>query len=281
MKSVSKAPGTAAFVPCIPLPTKSQSTSLSIQRPISTRMVAQDRMSRSEKIKQLSEKLEKLRAQKERLEGTSQPSSPNTGIPTPTPPAPTLSSESSLNDIKFGKHGSGSRFLSITAVDSAEYSPRVLIIPGRSCEITAKEFMETAPALYTREPVAGNFFLSKLPEGFNGMFVAVQGNEILEKAGDPIGLLISPEEFSSVELPITEGDDVLLVVDRNVKESAELDNRAFYIWDVDGAVKVGWMDSYPKGEVRRIGIVLYGLAETKVELRKKKSCWEEENEVYT
>lgn len=281
MKHSSKIPCSEAFVPCIPLRTKTQSTPLLSQRPISTRMVAQDHVSRSEKIKQLNEKLEQLRAQKARLDASSQTSSTNKGIPTPTPPPPTTSSsDSSVSNIKFGKHSSGSRFISITAVGFAEYSPRVLTIPGRTSEITAKEFMGIAPALHTKEPVAGNFFLTKLPEGFNGMFAAIPGNDILEQAGDPLGLLINPNELSESPLPITDGDDVLLVVERDVKEDEEFDKRAFYVWDVDGAVKVGWADSYPQNGAKRIGRVLYGLIETKKELRQKKSCWEEENEIY-
>lgn len=80
--------------------------------------------------------------------------------------------------------------------------------------------------------------------------------------------------MSISQLPCEQDGEVFVLVDR-VAET--FDKRKFYAWDVDGMVKIGWSDEekYP-----RIGNVIMGQLEVRQELRKKKSCWEEENETY-
>lgn len=255
-------------------------------------MVAPKNTRRAEEIKRLTEQLEKLRTQRERLmqEKKTPSSSASTEQANKTPQAssplaPASSqvptSATSPSSFQPGKHSSGSRFLSVTSVEADEYLPRVLLIAGNVPGLTTEDFKKVPPMLFSKSPAIGNLFLSRLPEGFSGAFVTLPASEVLVKSGDPVAVLIDPQVFSVSKLPITPGDDVVLVVDRAIG-GTEFDDRSFYAWDVNGKVEIGWADEEPPTDVaKRIGRIVYGNIEIDASLRKTKSCWEEENETYT
>lgn len=124
-------------------------------------------------------------------------------------------------------------------------------------------------------------FLTMLPEGYQGQIVAMPGTEVVGLCKDPVAVLVDPAVLSDVALPVAEGDDVLLVVERDVSNVVFEDNK-FYLWQVGDEVHVGWMKSKPDGEAAKmIGKVVNGMLEVRNDLREKRSCWEEENETYT
>lgn len=247
-------------------------------------MVAPKHVRRTEEIKRLTEQLEQLREKRKAiLSNDSTPSTASTPPPAaPTTPTPT-SSSSLATDSAFplGKHSSGNRFLSISSVDSEEYHPRVLLIAGSIPDLKTSDFLNIPPMLYNKPPTKGNLFLSRLPENYNGDFVTMPTFESLAKCGDPVAVLVPAEHISATKLPITPGDEVVLVVDRDVSE-LEFSKSHFYAWDVNGMIRVGWVDQFPSADsnVKCVGRVMYGHLEVDNELRTKKSCWEEENETY-
>lgn len=123
-------------------------------------------------------------------------------------------------------------------------------------------------------------FLTMLPEGYQGQIVAMPGLEAISLCKDPVAVLVDPAVLSDVTLPVAEGDDVVLVVERDVEDVVFEDNK-FYLWQVGEEVRVGWMKSEPEGgAAKMIGKVIYGMLEVRDDLRERRSCWEEENETY-
>lgn len=254
-------------------------------------MVAPKHVRRSDEIKRLTEQLEELRAKREQIISTETSSTnASTSQSTPPPPVPS-SSPPSVPPVETltiptsvfspGKHSSESHFLSISSVASDEYHPRVLLLAGTIPILTSKEFKEVPSMLYSKEPKKGNLMLSRLPEGFVGDFVTMPTFEVLFKCGDPVAILIPPEKLSAAKLPITATDNVILVVDRDVS-NFKFESNCFYAWDVDGMIQIGWVDELPSTDIAKIvGKVVYGHIEVDVKLRARKSCFEEENELYS
>lgn len=97
---------------------------------------------------------------------------------------------------------------------------------------------------------------------------------------DPVALQVRPKEISAAQLPCADDEYVYVILDR-ANDDMPFDNSKFYAWDVDGMVKVGWLKEEPApDQARCLGRVTFGLLEIREELRKKRSCWEEENETY-
>lgn len=123
-------------------------------------------------------------------------------------------------------------------------------------------------------------FLTMLPDGYHGQIVALPGTEAVGLSKDPVAVLVDPNVLSDIALPVAKDDDVIIIVERDIKDIQFEDNK-FYLWQVGEEVRVGWMKDEPDGvEAKMIGKVIYGMLEVRDELRVKKSCWEEENETY-
>lgn len=252
-------------------------------------MVAPKHVRRTEEIKRLTEQLEQLREKQKQLQSStpaaSKPSinasSTNitSDVPSTTPSSP--SSSPSATEFTPGKHSAGNRFLSISSVESEEYHPRVLLVAGAVPGLKTSDFAAVPPMLYSKPPTKGNLFLSRLPENFSGDFITMQTFDTLARCGDPVVILAAAEEVSAAKLPITPNDDVVLIVDREMTDF-QFNKNHFYAWDVNGTVKIGWVDSLPPvdSNIKIIGRIVYGHLEVDSQLRKKKSCWEEENETY-
>lgn len=250
--------------------------------------------SKREELERLTKQLAELQAIREQLakkrsSASSKDQPPSASAPSHAAAASTKGSNEAstakgsgsenASTITMGKSSQGSRFLSITSVDSEECYPRILLIAGTLPGLSTEEFLKTPSMLYSKNPVQGNLFLSRMPDGFEGNMIALSGTDVLTKCGDPVALLIPPTLLSESKLPITPGDDVVLVVDRAMDE--EFDSYAFYAWDVQGQVSIGWLNKEPPvEEATRIGRVVYGIIEIDESLREKKTCWEEENETY-
>lgn len=257
-------------------------------------MVAQ-KPSKREELERLSKQLAELQALRAKLAkkqssnkaAANEPPGASTSSPTPaasskkssaSKPADPAGSENT-STITFGKSSQGSRFLCVSSVDSEEFYPRIVLIAGSLPDLSTADFMKTPSALYSKNPVQGNLFLSRLPDGYDGNMVAIPGTEVLTKCGDPVVVLVPPTILSETKLPATPGDDVVVIVDRAMDEP--FDSYAFYAWDVKGKVSIGWLkEDPPAEEATRIGKVVYGIIEIDESLREKKTCWEEENETY-
>ncbi|CDF40736.1 unnamed protein product [Chondrus crispus] len=250
------------------------------------KMIARENVQGSEEIKRLQKKLEELRAMRERIAKEKSVPPPQASTPPPQAPAqPAVQNVTPSNNTNLsfalGKHGEGSRFLSMSAVEAEEHFPRILTVAGRVPELTVKEFMETPPVLQNRPPNAGNMFVTMLPPGYQGQIIAMQGLEVIAKCMDPVAVLIPAEELSAAQLSISDDADIAVVVERNVSK-LDFDKTKFYAWAVGGRVKVGWVKEMPSPDnAKCLGQVVFGMLEEKEELRKKKSCWEEENETYS
>lgn len=233
-------------------------------------MVAPKHVRRSEEIKRLTKQLEELRAAREKLSDHEPniPSAEARAPPTAIPATP------SVQGSALGKHGEGSRFLSVSQMETDGFFPRVLPVAGRLPSLTAAQLEATVRVQTSGSVGAGNVYVTTLPNGHSGQVVALPGIEVIAEAVDPVVVIASVDEVSAVAMPVREGGDVLLIVDRVV---GEFDAMKFYAWDEGGVVKVGWR----KEGGRVIGKVVYGVIEVREELRKKRSCWEEENETYS
>lgn len=250
------------------------------------RMVAPENVRRTEEIKKLQKQLEELRAARERIARENSASAPH-GSSTPSKATPkpviedTFESSETSAPFELGKHGAGSRFLSLSTVEAEEYFPRILTIAGRVPELTVQDFKSTPPVLQNRAPDDGNVFITMLPPEYKGQIIAMPGLEVIAKCKDPVVILIGADELSAVKLPVAEGDDVVLLIERNTEE-LEFQSNKFYAWAVGDHVRVGWVKDMPSSESTEcLGQVIFGMLEERVDLRKKKSCWEEENETYS
>lgn len=260
------------------------------------RMIAPKHVRRSEEIKRLTKQLEELKAARERLAKSGQqsttsienhatpsssaPSAPIVPVPSDPPPRP---KQPTLDSLQVGKHTQDSHFVSMSSVGAEESFPRAVMIAGCVPGLTADSFLKTPAALYSKKPAAGNLFLTRLPEGFSGDFISIPCTNALQACGDPVVVLIEAEDFASTKLPVAPEDNVVLLVDRAdcIEDVEDFDDRAFYAWDIDGYVSVGWMSELPPREQATcLGRVVYGIIEVDLDLRKSKSCWEEENETY-
>lgn len=249
-------------------------------------MVAPENVSKSEEIRKLQKKLQDLREARERLAREEQSGVSNSNTPprqTPSTPIVNGAAPASNVNIPFdiGKHGEENRFLSMSKVENEEHFPRILTIAGRVPELTVKEFMETPSVLQNRPPKAGNMFITMLPPGYQGQIIAMPGFEVIAKCKDPVAVTIGSEELATAQLPVADGDDLVLLIERNTT-ATRFDNTKFYAWGVGDHVKVGWAKQAPSPDTARcLGQVIFGMLEEREDLRKKKSCWEEENETYT
>lgn len=249
-------------------------------------MAVPENVRRSQEIKRLQKQLEDLRAARDHIaREKSAPSSQDSSPLSQASPNPVIENTFGSNGSSVGfevrKHGTSSRFLSLSKVDHDEYFPRILAVAGRVPDLTVEEFESAPSVLQNRAPEVGNMFVTMLPPDYKGQIIAMPGLEIIAKCRDPIAVLIGADELSEVQLPIEEGDDLVLLVDRNT-DGVVFQNTKFYAWAVDGHVKVGWAKDKPSPETARcLGPVVFGIHEVKMELRQKRSCWEEENEVYT
>ncbi|KAI0566528.1 Rubisco Assembly chaperone [Gracilaria domingensis] len=252
-------------------------------------MVTPKHIRRSNEIKRLERQLEELRALREKLgnekvvavSDTKPERLANEAKGAPPTSKPMSASETSGTDLKIGKHDEGSRFLSITNIESEELPPRILTIAGIVPGLTTSQFQNTPPVLTNKRPDKGNVVITKLPEDYHSEIMAISGSDVLNRCGDPVIILADPNDVSSTSLPITEGDLVALVVDRDMT-GRHFENNKFYAWDVQGQIRVGWTEEEPHPSYAKcVGEVVFGVLEIKSDLRKKKSCWEEENEVYT
>lgn len=244
-------------------------------------------MRRNEEIKRLTKQLEELRAAKERLsKGEKAPAAPTQGtaasssssvpsampMPAAKPPVP-------RGKLQVGKHGENSRFLSLSPLGGEEYLPRIFTVAGRIPDLTVKQLLETPLVLQNRPPNAGNMFLTMLPEGYDGQIIALPGLEILSQCKDPVVVLSNPADISSVKIPVADGDDVILVIERNI-DGIEFDKNKFYAWADGDFVRIGWMKEPPADQGKIIGKVMFGMLEVEEEMRSHKSCFKEENETY-
>lgn len=277
--------------------------------------VAPRHVRRANEIKRIAEQLEQLRAARERLanESTSAesppphptsspieaavPASPTAASPTaPTTSAPTPSSapaplhragpalpvtpgpQPPRPDLIL-QHATNSRFLSISSVGSDEAMPRILPVIGHVPGLAVSTYTSTPNVSIHGSTDAGNVFVVN-SSALNCPIVAVPCTEVLATCKDPVSITISADRLSSSKLPIVENGSVLLIVDRDVTD-VKVDSSSFYVWDVDGAIEVGWIQEIPPGDgIRLVGRVSYGISEVDSSLRTTKSGWEEENETY-
>lgn len=248
-------------------------------------MVAPENVRRSQEIKRLQKQLEELRAARDRVAreksaSSAQRSSPSSQASPKPVTENTFGSKGSSVPFELGKHGAGSRFLSLSKVEYDEHFPRILTIAGRVPDLTVGEFESTPSVLQNRAPGEGNMFITMLPPEYKGQIIAMPGLALIAECRDPIALLIGPDELSVAKLPVEEGDDIVLLVDRNT-DGLEFEKTKFYAWAVGDHVKVGWAKDKPSPETARcLGPIVFGIHEVKKELRQQRSCWEEENEVY-
>lgn len=254
-------------------------------------MVAPKHVRRSNEIKRLQRQLDELRALRAKLaaeKGTRSQNddmtSANEDTTPPSPlsrPAAAPGSDARVDNFFVGKHDERSRFLSLLNVDSQEYAPRILSIAGIVPGLTTNEYKAKKPLVLNKRPEKGNVVITSLPEGFEGDIMALPGSDVLDACRDPILILADAGEISAAELPITEDEYVVLLVERNMTKET-FNNKNFYVWDIHGQIRVGWVESQPNpSQAICVGKVMYGMVEIKPELRKKKSCWEEENETYS
>lgn len=266
-------------------------------------MVAPKHVRRTEEIKRIQKQLEELRAARENLANapsngdTSNTSAPSSSpLSAPTSSAPTTSPSFNAaatrdgpkdtpapepDQLKFGLHGADSHFLSISSVDQEEGHPLILPIAGNIPGLSGAALRDTAPMLYNKPPVTGNLFIARMPASSHAAdIIALPYSKALEMCADPVAVLANERYVSASRLPCAQGDDIALVVDR---VSGDFSPREFYLWEATGGgeLSVGWADvEPPQSEARRVARVVYGILETDAELRKNKSCWEEENETY-
>lgn len=189
------------------------------------------------------------------------------------------------SNLFLGKHGQNNRFLSISKVETEEYFPRILTIAGVIPGLNLTEYQNTPVVLQTKNSNSGNMFLTKLPDNYQGEIVALPGTQAIGQAKDPVVVLIQPNELSITQLPVENDEYVILVIERDVKD-VEWQQGKFYLWklnDDDDTLKVGWSNLKPdtSNGAQLVGVVLLGMLEIRHDLRKLKSCWEEENEVYS
>lgn len=247
-------------------------------------MVAPKHVRRAEEIKRLTKQLEELRAARDRMSADGPPPPPPASAASAAsapPPAPgTPEAPASSPAPPLGRHGEGSRFLSMSQVGADEFFPRILTVAGRVPGLTVAQLLSAPPVLQDRPPDAGNLFLTKVPDGFRGQLIALPGLALTAACADPVVVLIDPKELSAAQLPVAEGDDVVLLVDRDI-EGMDFDKTKIYAWAEGDVVRVGWRKEMPPPEVSRcLGRVVFGITEVRKELRKATSCFEEENETY-
>lgn len=273
---------TTSFIPrCIP------SQNVSTRRNRAPVMLESKEVRRSAEIERLTKQLEQLRAKRQNISNEAPPASsaPPSALSNNAPVQETAidnsaTSADSNQSVKFGKHSSGNRFMSISNLTSNDYFPRILTVAGSLPDLTVDHFFQTPSVLQSKSPEAGNMFITMLPPDYKGQIVALPGWEILANCNDPVAILAKPSDISAETLPAAEDDYVVIVVDRDIT-GTEFDKRKFYAWAVGDNVHIGWLDSEPLPEqAKRIGNVVIGMVDMRPELRKSKSCWEEENETY-
>lgn len=104
---------------------------------------------------------------------------------------------------------------------------------------------------------------------------------VLSDCKDPVIVLVDPEHASVASLPLPPNEPVAVVVDRHVSDIT-FNRDKFYAWDVRGQIRIGWAAEIPHPtQAVIIGQVAYGILEIDEQLRRKRSCWEEENGVYS
>lgn len=225
-----------------------------------------------DEIQQMMLKLQELRAKREQL--AKQESKPGSGMDT----EPEI--EVSPEDLEFGRHGEGSRFISFSTIDATDYFPR--IVPLLRAPISAAEFAG-CPQIDVggggvREK--GRMYFAQVPHTHTAdleLFALPLAGKLIDMA-DPVALAVDPSVVAD-SLPVDQGAKVVLIVERDLSAEDEFDPYKFYLWGVGDALKIGWIKSKPSN-VQCLGRVVVALMEEREERRQAKSCWEEENDVY-
>lgn len=266
----------STFIPKI---TPSVKTNAVTPAPRTLQMVAPKHVRRSDEIKGLQRQLEDLKALQQKIATKN-----ISNAPASHPQNLTLSSTDSVpsnQPINFRKHNESSRFLHFSRIEAEEYSPRILTVAGLVPGLTTEEFRTAPSMLLNKRPSKGNVFITKPPDTFTGELIALPGSDVLNSCRDPVVVLANPDEVAAIELPVAQGDVVALLVDRNISEN-DFSSKNFYLWDVNGLVHIGWLESLPHAsQAVCLGKVFYGILELRNDLRRSRSCWEEENETYT
>lgn len=193
-------------------------------------------------------------------------------------------------DLKLGRHGEGSRFISFSTIDATDYFPRIVpmlrapISPG---EFTACPQIDVGGA-GVREK--GRMYFAKVPPNYSGdleLFALPLAGKLVEMI-DPVALAVDPTVLAD-SLAVDQGSSVVLIVERDLSEE-DTDNGGgggiqgfdpykFYLWGIEDELKIGWLQSKPSN-VQCLGRVVVALMEEKEERRQAKSCWEEESDVF-
>lgn len=241
----------------------------------------------SEEIQRLTQKLEELRALREQVlakkKGGGASSSP-VDSPTVVPKARRASvkakeSASISEELEFGKHGEGSRFLSFSAVAGEEEFPRVIPLLDDLPSLQPADISKCSAIGETRKTEPGRLRFARVPPGFNAHVFAMPVSGVLADLVNPIAIAVSPDVVAS-NLSVDDGSMVVLIVERNL-DDLEWDKYKFYVWGVDNEVRIGWLsDMPPRDEAECLGRVICAFMEEPAERRKAKSCWAEESETY-
>lgn len=233
-------------------------------------VAAQDSGTQDE-IQSMMLKLQQLRAKRDQLtKESASKSKPG--------PEPVVAPE----DLDFGRHGQGSRFISFSTIDAADYFPR--IVPLLRSPISPAEFTD-CPRIDVggggvREK--GRMYFAKLPPKHSAAlecFALPLAGKLIDLV-DPVALAVDPDTIAP-SLSVDRGSNVVLVVERDLSgaEDEEFDPYKFYLWGIGDILKIGWLKSKPTN-VQCLGRVVVALKEEKEERRQAKSCWEEENDAF-
>lgn len=270
----------SGFTPGFACPSPSLSCSAVGKAPA---MVAPKDVRRKQEIERLTRQLEELRTKRGSSRGVPSANTPGQAQPTSVPsvpvPAPAPSAaEHARKGLQFGRHGEGSRFVSMTTL--SEHSPRVLAMAGNLSSMSPDDLLN-APVLSSVTEEKGVFVFAKAPEGFSGQMIAVPGHDVIVTLKSPVAMLVPPEVVSSVKLPVDEGTNAVAVVERDLMPGS-FSSSSFYVWGVGNEVRFGWSASEPAPDhARCLGKVVFIMIQEGAARRAAKSCWEEENEVYS
>lgn len=232
-------------------------------------VAAQDSPTQDE-IQRMMLKLQQLRVKRDQLTKEAAPE-------TEQAPAPVVPPE----DLKFGRHGEGSRFISFSTIDATGYFPR--IVPLLRSPVSSAEFVDFPQIDVGGGGVweKGRMYFAKLPPKHSAdfeLFALPLAGKLIDVV-DPVALAVDPHTISD-SLSVDQGSKVVLIVERDLSsEEEEFDPYKFYLWGINDELKVGWIKSKPSN-VQCLGRVVVALMEENEERRKAKSCWEEENDVY-
>jgi hypothetical protein len=180
----------------------------------------------------------------------------------------------------LGKHSQGSRFCSVSTLDSKDYSTRIIAVAGRVPGVSASS-VRNAPRLggdgYEGESERGVIAWTTIPAEYSGEISPLPSSEVLGSAIDPIGLRVDP---AHIGLAVTTERDALLVIERDSSQLG-FDNIKIYAWDIEGEVHIGWLKHEPsRKQARCLGRVLCVFVEEDKDMKAEKSCWLEADQVF-